>query len=148
MRIIFQVAKDKTIQNLIVNVKIPEFKDIVSHDGFIFKAKDQVMQYLDNCDKTKLMLKYDIYMILDYKICPKFKNKSFLEYIKQYTSDEYTVINVLATYMQMKDSLNNLSNEKKLSIVMDSLNSTFKAIYNNNQEILNMFKSKKLLKDT
>jgi len=95
-----------------------------------------IMSFIDDIDKREWMNENNVHIIIDYWLAKeKVKKVTFGEYLKDYfkktdemMSDEYKEIFVgdfLAAYSAMKDSLDGLSNEKKVKIVLSTLNTTY-----------------------
>ena len=95
--------------------------------------ESQVIDYLDNIDKTEIMLKYNFEIIFDYYI-PKRKQKKdeiqeFIEYLNNYISVENNR-SVRAILSESKDILfgKGKSNETKAKELFTILNVSYKSI--------------------
>lgn len=119
-----------------------EFKGYILPETSI---ESQVIDYLDNIDKSDIMLKYDFDIIFDYYIPKKRRKRNeieeFIEYLKPYISVE-TQRSVRAIISEAKDVLfgKGKSNETKAKELLVMLNIANKSIQGTLNVIENLIK--------
>ena len=120
------------------NLDIPEFKDYqTDFKGvqFIVRKERQIMDFLDEMDKTNFMQENHMITILDYK--PYFqkqkRNKEveilaiFKDAISSNQNKEQLYFDFFAVATKMRHSIKNLSIEKQFNLILDGLNIGYKA---------------------
>ena len=108
-----------------------EFKGV----KFQVTKESQIMDFLDEMDKTEFMQENDIVTILDYKpFIPKMKiNKEFeilsifKDAISANENKEQMFFDFVAVATKMRYSIKNLSIDKQLNLILNGLNIGYKA---------------------
>lgn len=113
-------------------------------------VESQVIDYLDSIDKSDIMLKYNLEMIIDYWVPKKKKKrnevKEFIEFFKPYiTPDQYRPVEAIIS--EMKDVLfgKNKSHEQKAMEVLTVLQISYKAGIGALKIVQKMFNQPKLI---
>ncbi len=97
---------------------------------------------IENQDKKQLMYEKDLYAIVDYWIPqPKQKKITLEELIKQYNIKNEIVVDLMAIYVLIKDSLKGKSAEEKLSILLSHLEIGYKSASNAYKHMHNILSS-------
>lgn len=102
---------------------------------FTVTKESQIMDFLDNMDKTDFMQENQIITILDYKpfIAKQKINKEveilsiFKELISTNQNKEQIYFDFIAVATKMKHSIKRLSIDKQLNLILDALNIGYKA---------------------
>ena len=143
------------VKNFTKTYTCPEFEDIereitnkdlakaLKTDVTVETRHDQELDWLDNQDKWDWMVEMDIQTILDYEIVPiktkalvklekEGKKKDDLALIKYafslcFKDKEQMKIDAVAVYAEMYDTINTLSIEKQLMIVIKSMGIGYQA---------------------
>ena len=112
--------------------------------------EQQVITWLDDIDKSDIMLKYDFDEIIDYYIPKKKKKKSdeiteFIEYLKPYISEDmYRPIEAIIS--EAKDILfgkgkSNETKAKELFIIYEIVNKSIKGTLNIIEKIIGNYEN-------
>ena len=115
-------------------------------------VESQVIDYLDSIDKSEIMLKHNLEIIIDYWVPKKKKKrnevKEFIEFFKPYiTPDRYRPIEAIIS--EMKDVLfgKNKSHEQKALEVLTVLQISYKAGVGALNIVQKMFNQPKLIEN-
>lgn len=116
---------------MIINMDTPKFKEqiVQGFDGSI-SVEEQIMEYLDELDKSDIMAKYYMYEIITYFPYEKKKRisekESFFNFLNTqkvvYNLDEKTMADIVA-YASASKTLfgHRKSNEQKIQEIADNL---------------------------
>jgi hypothetical protein len=99
------------------------------------------MDWLDEQDKSDIMISKDLYLILDYYIPEKKIKTTLKDLLINLDLSEKLMIDILAIYKEIKPLLKNKSAESQLEIILSHLKVGYKASTNSYDRILKILKA-------
>lgn len=121
----FEVLPSKRFDNLI----LPETS-----------IEEQVYDWFDSIDKKDIMYENDLFIIIDYVIYEKKKNKKLIDLIKSHVSDERMLLDIMAVYSKIKPNLKGLKIEKQFELLLTHLDIGYLSAIESMSPIKNIFK--------
>jgi hypothetical protein len=127
-------------------IECPDFKVIPPsvYDGIELletSINRQIMDWLDEQDKSDIMISKDLYLILDYYIPEKKIKTTLKDLLINLDLSEKLMIDILAIYKEIKPLLKNKSAESQLEIILSHLKVGYKASTNSYDRILKILKA-------
>ena len=122
----------------------PDFKIIPSKtlNGLILdetSIESQIVDWLDELDKSNLIIEKDLSCIIDYSIVVKTKKLTFKEYLISLNLKEEILFDILLIYREIKPLLKGKTFEKQLLIIMSHLEIGYKTANVAYQNMILMF---------
>ncbi len=132
---ITEEGKYKCKTHKINTPKFESYKTDFKGIEFVVTKESQIMDFLDEMDKTDFMQENEIITIIDYKpfIQKKKQNKEieilsiFSSFISNFKNKEQMYFDFVAVAAKMKDSIKNLSIKNQMNIILNALSVGYKA---------------------